>query len=406
MFPWFDSFKLTFKLLDPVNTNTKIPIANRSIKGISKHTLLELTLYIFATYIVAILLHTIIVKLFGVSFDDSSGHMGGVFGSAVALGGAYFAVKLAGIAVHLQNSQNSLLESQDTRDRLQNHFEVLDLISKQIEAATEPIVYLIKGFEKLYLSAVFTQKYVDEYVEKWGELERHSDDYRKEYDNNAEQCCKEFATIEEYIKSKHDTILSPIQRKIKDYGTLKLEVELKKIIDYFGQLSITGNPVSASVLHSIGNGNGFKVGPFDVSVSEFSLWHAHFYGYWIKLRELNALSNDEFLHRLKINQIYVAQAKDKDGHKFNHRALRDLVALSLLVDESLSPMNMMMDFVNSLPNGSDILDAIEVLLPESMPKKLRESIQDFSLSDHIDKSFLIAKQGYDKFQPIRLPIGS
>lgn len=324
----------------------------------------------FLKYLTWIFVFALLMFFFMDSLFDDAGDAGSfmqaVLGSAVALAGAYVAIKIAGHALGMQKDQES-------RDKLQAHFEMLDAVSNHVEKALIPLVEILKGIQTFYKIGLTLKM----------ELERIKEKYP--IDRNL-MVTPELKEVIDNLREQH---------------TRPLQIALDSLVEKCSENSIPTNPIGAFLLKEFAT-TSFDYHGFQVSVANVALWGAQLGSYRATLHELNDMDDGTYLKHIVATHGACYLVVGKDGQKLNNASLRAWLFLSFLLSGSLSAAVTLKDWVFHLPDGKSVLLAVRKLFPVELSEELAAAIEKFDLSANIDDSLQSALRAHEELGPLEL----
>jgi hypothetical protein len=304
--------------------------------------------------------------------------MSGVFGSAVALAGAFVAIKLASHALQLQKEQQ-------VRENVQSHFQMINVISENLEEATRSITDMIRSIQAIYSTAVTCEHLIIEFGEKHIPSGKFSDVARFAQ-NLSPDMCKEIETIRTRGTKRMEELMLDIAAKCRDNPAMT-------------------NPISAFLLKKIG-GEKFPFYSSDhmTSLSEMNLWAHVFQINADTLHKVNQYEPKQYIEYAIAARVSTNLFVNAQGDQFNDASLRGFLMIGALCEFNFDLVKMIFEINEHLPHSDKIVAALKLLLPKNMEMSegIFQVLSNFNLHANIDSSLQYAFAAYRTHQP-RLP---
>ena len=317
------------------------------------------------------------LKLFDLNIGDAGSFMQSVFGGAVALAGAWVAIKLAEIAISLQSNQHSSETRQQEIEDKRASLDTLNTTSENIERAYIPIACILKGIQDCYISAISLDNSTIEFTSRYIPSGR----------------------LDDMPRVLTDEMKNEIS-KIKSIGTQNLINSLNYLAESCKNHAIQTNPITAFLLKEACP-KTIRIGNHMVSISsELQSLGIFFNKFEDHVRDLERKDDIDFIKHLAIIRGVSFQIKDKNGNLFDNAAVRTWLTLSLSLSGNLDAANLFHDILRGIPTGKMMADSFKNLLPRGMPPGLYDAVIGFNLYSGLDESIKGSLSDYTEISPV------
>jgi hypothetical protein len=340
------------------------------------NTLREYALWLLMILVVAVLMYLGVVYITGEGMGNVGSFMSGVFGSAVALAGAFVAIKLATHALELQKEQKY-------REDVQSHFEMVNIISHNLEGATHCIMDVVSGTEIIHVAAQTVDKLILQFTQKYVPSNSFAD-FPAALDNMNSEMQLEIEEIKRLGTTRMHGALSNIATKCRDNPSIN-------------------NPISAFLLSQIsGEKVDIGIGPeVKVAMSDMQFWAGLFQAAADGVDRINRMDYRNYILAVVAERTVTYQyIVDKNGERFDHASLRAFLLVGRL---SGLPRfeRAVVEFIEHLPQTEKIVAAVKRLLPAQMQLSdgLVDVLNNFNLTNTRSGTLTDLLEAYRLHQP-------
>lgn len=340
------------------------------------NSLSEYFMWLIFVLVVAFLLYCGVVYISKESMGNAGSFMSGVFGSAVALAGAFVAIKLATHALELQKEQKS-------REDIQSHFEMVNIISENLEGATHSIMDVVSGTEMIHAAAVKTDMLIVEFTRKYVRSGSFAD----------------LPGVLDNLTSQMQFDIEEIQR----FGTVRMYEVLSDIAAKCRDNPSVNNPISAFLISRIG-GEKFNIAEgadARVALSDMQFWASLFQSAADGMDKINRMDFKNYLQTVVAHRTVTYNfIVDKNGERFSHASLRAFLLVGQLCGVAVFE-RAVIQFIEHLPQGEAIVQAVKKLLPPQMELSngLVDVLNNFSLTNTRSTTLTDLVDAYRLHQP-------